>query len=178
MFLWFYQLNIADALILLAVASLVGIRMYQLYSRRNFWNKAMFLMLVLWLAVVLRYTLTGRETGTCQAPVWGLFASYRAVRQGANPEIIRSNLMNVMLFYPAGMCAVMQNRKQGLLQVFFMTVCGLVLLSGCIELLQFRLDLGLAETDDIFHNGLGALLGAAAGSIPLLQKKWKKKENR
>ena len=94
------------------------------------------------------------------------FQSYRAFFAGENEELLRSNLMNVLLFFPAGLFAGTLLPRRRLLPILGIALAA-ALLSAGIEVLQFRFALGFAETDDVIHNTLGALLGAAAGSFPL-----------
>ena len=74
------------------------------------------------------------------------------------PEIYRSKLMNVFLFFPLGLTlpfAVSEkwNRKALLTIVFAFVI------SFAIEFLQFHYHLGRAETDDVICNTLGAAIG-------------------
>ena len=70
--------------------------------------------------------------------------------------------MNAVLFYPAGllMISLLPEKWHSLLKLLIV----LILFTGfslSIEFVQYRYHLGLAQTDDVIHNALGAYLGAA-----------------
>ena len=118
-------------------------------------------LLVLWLVTILWATVESRapvSSGTRISLV--PFASYATVLRGGNPELLRENLMNLFLFYPvglllAGLLPGSWNHRRKLLLILL--VC--CFLSIGIELAQYRLSLGLAETDDVLHNALGGAVG-------------------
>ena len=119
--------------------------------------------LVLWAAGVLWITILSREDNGASQPSWILFHSYREVFAENRPEILRSSMMNVALFFPAGLlwvglcsrrCSV-RRQMLSLLPAFFLFSLG-------IELSQYFLRLGMAEIDDVMHNTLGAVLGFIA----------------
>ena len=89
------------------------------------------------------------------------FAALSAARQ--QPELYREMLMNVFLFFPLGL--TLSNalpRRWNYRRRIGVTVLAGCLLSAGIECAQYRFALGLAETDDVLCNTLGALLGAAS----------------
>lgn len=108
------------------------------------------------------------EGGNLSAPVLMPFASYQAAFNGGNKEIYRTNFMNVVLFYPAGLLGLEALPKDWykLLKVALITAL-FFLVSACIEYVQYRFGLGLAEMDDVIHNTLGALLGAMVCSMSI-----------
>lgn len=79
------------------------------------------------------------------------------------PEAYRSALMNVFLFFPLGLTLsnALPRRWNRWLRIGVTTLAGCLLSAG-IEYAQYRFALGLAETDDVLCNTLGALLGAAS----------------
>ena len=74
------------------------------------------------------------------------------------PELYRSMLMNVFLFFPLGLSlpyALPEKWKQkALISIFFAMA-----LSIGIEFLQYHFHLGRAETDDVICNTLGCAIG-------------------
>lgn len=164
---WFYCLSLWDGVLLVGIA-LGGFSLARWRFRHaGGWKAAMGGVLVVWLAVIAAATLTDRTaSAVAQAPQLIPFQSYRAFFAGENEELLRSNLMNVLLFFPAGLFAGALLPRQRLLPILGIALAA-ALLSAGIEVLQFRFALGFAETDDVIHNTLGALLGAAAGSFPL-----------
>ena len=164
---WFYCLSLWQGVLLVGIA-LGGFSLARWRFRHaGGWKAAMGGVLVVWLAVIAAATLTDRTaSAVAQAPQLIPFQSYRAFFAGENEELLRSNLMNVLLFFPAGLFAGALLPRQRLLPILGIALAA-ALLSAGIEVLQFRFALGFAETDDVIHNTLGALLGAAAGSFPL-----------
>lgn len=95
-----------------------------------------------------------------------LLQSYRKMLREQNPEILRSNLMNLILFFPAGvLLAQLLPRAWPKGLRVAAAVLMLVLFSGGIEYFQYRHHLGQAEADDILHNGAGALLGVLSDQL-------------
>ena len=84
-----------------------------------------------------------------------------AARQ--QPEIYREMLMNVFLFFPLGLTLsnALPRKWHRWLRIILTTLIGCALSAG-IEYAQYRYALGLAETDDVICNTLGAFLGAAS----------------
>lgn len=89
------------------------------------------------------------------------FAALAAAR--VQPELYREMLMNVFLFFPLGLTLsnALPHRWNRWLRIGVTTLAGCLLSAG-IEYAQYRFALGLAETDDVLCNTLGALLGAAS----------------
>lgn len=129
----------------------------------RFWRAGIVLVLLALLAVIAAATLADRTPGAVPAaPELLPFHSYRAILAGESRELLRSNFMNAVLFYPAGLlgCELLPeswSRKRRVLMIAAL----FVLLSLGIECTQYRFALGRAEADDVLHNGLGALLGGA-----------------
>ena len=84
-----------------------------------------------------------------------------AARQ--QPELYREMLMNVFLFFPLGLTLSnsLPRKWHRWLRIILTTLVGCALSAG-IEYAQYRYALGLAETDDVICNTLGAFLGAAS----------------
>ena len=89
------------------------------------------------------------------------FAALAAARQ--QPELYREMLMNVFLFFPLGLTLsnALPRRWNRWRRIGVTTLAGCLLSAG-IEYAQYRFSLGMAETDDVLCNTLGALLGAAS----------------
>lgn len=79
------------------------------------------------------------------------------------PEAIRSAMMNVFLFFPLGLTLsnALPRKWHRWGRIILTTLIGCALSAG-IEYAQYRCALGLAETDDVICNTLGAFLGAAS----------------
>ena len=171
-FLWFYCLSITDAVLLVIVVSAVYLIFRQWLENKRFWRPVIALLFLAWLAVIAVATLTDRTPGIIPAePELIPFHSYRAVIAGENKEILRSNFMNVVLFYPAGLfaCELLPKSWSQAKRIILVAVL-FALVSAGIEFCQYHFALGQAEVDDVIHNALGAHIGALISTIPL---KWK-----
>ena len=89
------------------------------------------------------------------------FAALSAARQ--QPELYREMLMNVFLFFPLGLTLsnVLPQKWHRWLRIILTTLVGCALSAG-IEYTQYRCALGLAETDDVICNTLGAFIGSTS----------------
>ena len=85
----------------------------------------------------------------------------RSIRE--NREIIRSLLLNILLFCPFGAALVnlLPRRKPVVSRIITACMLGMIL-SILIEWMQFHFSLGSAEADDVICNTLGTLIGAQA----------------
>ena len=111
-------------------------------------------------ATILYATILTRTPGVPEA-VLAPFASLTAARQ--QPELYRAMLMNVFLFFPLGLTLsnALPRKWHRWGRIAFTTLIGCILSAG-IEYAQYRCALGLAETDDVICNTLGAFLGATS----------------
>ena len=111
-------------------------------------------------ATILYATILTRSVGVSEA-ILTPFASLTAAR--IQPEIYREMLMNVFLFFPLGLTLsnALPRKWHRWLRIILTTLVGCALSAG-IEYAQYRCALGLAETDDVICNTLGAFLGAAS----------------
>lgn len=167
-YLWFYCLKISDAIFLLLLATAGFLYLKHRFQHHGFWKAAVSAVLLLWLGVVIWSTLLSRfSESAAQDAAWIPFYSYYRVFNGANRELLRTNFMNVVLFYPAGLLAASilpadwkSPKKLLLAALLFFT------LSLSIELIQAYCDLGLGETDDVIHNTLGGIVGVLAYRLP------------
>ena len=118
-------------------------------------TKAVFVLFLLYLALVLYYTVFMRSPDF-YLHQFELFWSYKKWLTG-NWKLGREIFGNIGMFIPFGflLSATMPLRKRLCLMVL---VAGF-LFSCIIEVLQFELMRGLFEFDDIFNNTLGAILG-------------------
>lgn len=133
----------------------------------------MTLLFFAWVAIVLFGTLGQRtEGGNLSEPILTPFASYYAAIHGGPKELYRTNFMNVVLFYPAGLlgCEVLPKQWRKGWKVVLLTAV-FAMISAGIEYTQYRFGLGLAEADDVIHNALGTLLGAVASGLSIKSHK-------
>lgn len=111
-------------------------------------------------ATILYATILTRSVGVSEA-ILAPFASLTAARQ--QPELYRAMLMNVFLFFPLGLTLsnALPQKWHRRLRIILTTLIGCILSAG-IEYAQYRCALGLAETDDVICNTLGAFLGSTS----------------
>lgn len=127
-------------------------------ARRWRWGNLVLVLLIT--AAILYATLFSRAeggTGLILTP----FASLTAAR--IQPEIYREMLMNVFLFFPLGLTFsnALPRKWHRWGRIILTTFIGCALSAG-IEYAQYRYALGLAETDDVICNTLGAFIGATS----------------
>lgn len=160
-FLWFYCLDISDAIFFAVMGTGVFLLLHKRFSDRVWWKWLLSATLVCWGLAVICSTVGMRSMS--QTPLHNFipFHSYREVLNGGNPEIYRSNFMNVMLFYPAGLIGMLllPDKFPGWLRCAFVILV-LAVMSIGIEWMQYHFALGRCEADDVIHNTMGALLGS------------------
>lgn len=164
---WFYCLPIPQALILLLFFSFLFLFLRQKQGKKRFWRLGIFAFALIWLLFIAAVTLMSRSLSESpMAPVLIPFHSYFLAFTGGNRELLRSNFMNVALFFPAGLviCELLPKGWRCRKKLFFIGVLSLFLSAG-IEFCQFCFALGQAETDDVIHNVLGAVTGALVCAI-------------
>ena len=110
--------------------------------------------------IILYATILNRTPGNYEL-ILTPFAALSAARQ--QPELYRAMLMNVFLFFPLGLTLsnALPRKWHRWGRIAFTTLIGCILSAG-IEYAQYRCALGLAETDDVICNTLGAFLGATS----------------
>ena len=166
-FLWFYCLPLLNAVVVVGLASVTFLLVRSWLVRRSIWKPFVSIAFLACLVVIFAGTI-GDRVPSQQAiqPQWIPFHSYRAVLAGANQEILRSNFMNVVLFYPAGMCfCELLPKNWSRIRRVALTGLLFLCLSAGVEWGQYCFSIGQTEMDDVIHNSLGALLGALVGTI-------------
>ena len=160
-FLWFYRLDLPEATFLVLAATLVFCYLNNRFSGKGWWTGAIAAMLGCVVLVIAFETVSSRSSSDVLRHNFVPFHSYREVLSGGSREIYRSNFMNVMLFYPAGLLAasLLPRKWPGWCRCLS-AVLVLAALSAGIEFLQYRYALGRCEIDDAIHNTFGALLGS------------------
>ena len=122
--------------------------------------------------IILYATILTRTSGDYEF-ILTPFAALSAARQ--QPELYREMLMNVFLFFPLGLTLsnVLPQKWHRWLRIILTTLVGCALSAG-IEYTQYRCALGLAETDDVICNTLGAFIGST--SLPIARAIEKSRE--
>lgn len=93
------------------------------------------------------------------------FSSFQ--RAIENPEMYRSMLMNVFLFYPLGLALPFIFKGSTAKRILLAIAVGFTL-SVMAEALQGLLSLGMLETDDVICNTLGTVIGSCGYLLSLL----------
>lgn len=151
---WSRNEALAFAAVFVAVAAILGRLVKAGRIRRC--QMVCSLALLTYVAVVYASCVFTREpTGSHKAelvPLWSWFEVLVHHDRG----LLKENLLNLVMLFPAGVLIPPSlGRRLGVLQL---VVCGVVL-SGGIEVLQYVLERGLFEWDDIIHNTLGLVVG-------------------
>lgn len=109
---------------------------------------------------ILYATILNRTPGNYEL-ILTPFAALSAARQ--QPELYREMLMNVFLFFPLGLTLsnALPQKWHRWGRIILTTLIGCILSAG-IEYAQYRCALGLAETDDVICNTLGAFIGSTS----------------
>lgn len=162
LFLNFYCMDIPDILWLMLFATVGFLEIYRRYGKK-WWSKWPAAAGLLCVIVVVFVATIGDRSGENLQINLTPFHSYREVLVGGNPEIYRSNFMNVVLFYPAGLLAtaLLPEKWPGWCRCVPVVLL-LGFLSAGIEYVQYTYALGRCEIDDVIHNTLGALAGSLA----------------
>ena len=165
-FHWFYCLPLHWAVVLVLALTALFLMLRTKFEKLILWRILVALLLVLWLYAVVRLTLLGREGsgGHYFVP----FSSWAELIRGGNVEIIRSNLMNLLLFIPGGglLISALSGKGRNFKTVLIMSLL-LLVFSFAIEALQYVYAMGRVETDDLIHNTLGGFIGALMGLMRL-----------
>lgn len=162
-FMRIYCMDYCDILVLFTAFTGLFYIVWTKWGQRRIWKLAAILTLFGWAAVVLIGTIFQRTSDPSVNFAWQPLQSYMdALKEGGQKELLRSNFMNVVLFYPGGL--LMVSLLPGKWHPWLKLSIVLLLFAGfscAIEVVQYWYHLGLAQMDDVIHNALGACLGAA-----------------
>lgn len=169
-FIYSCPLHVVSIAMAIAIA-IWGYARTKLYGKR--WNIANALLACGMVMAILCITIMGRTTGE-RTLILKPFASLAAAR--TQSEAYRELLMNIFLFFPLGL--TLSNalpQRWGRWRRICLTVIAGFLLSTGIEYIQYRFALGVAETDDVICNTLGAFIGSTSLLIAHGIEKYKEK---
>ena len=103
---------------------------------------------IIYILGIVYMTMWHRESGDSRGE-FTFFWSYKQLF--SNPDLGQDVINNIWLFVPLGAAVYDSNHRLRWM------IC--VILSICIETVQYFTGIGLAEFDDVISNGLGALIG-------------------
>lgn len=115
-------------------------------------------MAVIAIIAIIYITIMSRNPNTQNVEV-NLIPFYSFCKVQHQPEVYRSMVMNVFLFFPLGLFlpfAISGTKNGAVIKMLTFAV----LISALIELFQFKFRLGSCETDDVIMNTLGAAVGS------------------
>lgn len=165
-FIWVYCLAPLDLCFCLLICTLILILAHQHLRSRGWWRWLLIALLSVWLIASVWMTVLNRSNDISEMPQFIPFYSLWTAYATQNMEILRSNFMNVALFYPAGLLlALVVPYQWSFFRRFLMVTMVFALYSLTIELMQYLYHLGHAEMDDIIHNTIGAAFGCAVTAI-------------
>lgn len=114
-------------------------------------------ILINYMIFVLLITLLTRTQKAHPTAAWQPFWSWQRVIVSHNQRLAEEILLNLLMLLPVGILFASIYRRMPLRRAFYIGA----LFSSAIEISQLVLRLGLFEWDDIIHNTLGCVLGAA-----------------
>ena len=160
MFSKIYALPIGTMILLAAVGTVFWI-LTGLLEEDRITKVLKTLILIFITFFILQSTLLGRSCYSEQRASLQPFSSFEAAK--IQPEVYRSVLLNFLMFLAFGLSLawVLPGRWKAMRRVLTVILTGLVF-SLTIEILQYVLSLGFAETDDVIFNTLGCVCAAGA----------------
>lgn len=107
------------------------------------------LIIVIWITLYIRNSDTSEVI---------LVPFHSFIEARVQPEMYRSMLMNVFLFFPIGLSLpnILPDRWK---HSALITIAFAFLLSSSVEFLQYRYQLGRVEIDDVICNTFGCMVG-------------------
>ena len=120
-------------------------------------QRAACIVLFIWGAVVLLFTVLGRRSNKTDEMIYNLelFNCYRRIFIEHDYSMLTSVLENILMFVPIGFTLSVIFKKQWVIIPLLLSFG----LSLCIEVCQLLLRSGTFEVDDLFNNTLGAVIG-------------------
>ena len=154
--LWVYTRSWTDILCMVAGCILLWAYL-RTVCREILWKTVNSVFWVVWLAAVLIITIASRTPDPVKhVPSLMPFSQLYRYFNGANPEIMRTAAMNVLLFIPAGWLLPRLWKPMRNFFLFLLT-CALSIL--LVETVQLFTLLGSFDVDDVILNLGGMLLG-------------------
>lgn len=143
-------------LLIMAFGVFLAVRLYKkgVFDRAQ---RAACIVLFIWVAIVLLFTVLGRRSNKTDEIVYNLelFRCYHIIFMEHNRPMLISALENIMMFVTIGFTLSVVFKKHRVIIPIALSFA----LSLCIEICQLLLHSGVFELDDLFNNTLGAVIG-------------------
>ncbi len=130
-------------------------------NKRNIWKLINGVIFIGGTFIIILMTVNSRDADVYQV-VLRPFASFVEAR--IQPEMYRSMLMNIFLFFPVGLSLPYVLPEKWNYKVLI-AILGALIFSMTIEYIQYHYHLGRAETDDVLCNTLGAFIGTLSYTL-------------
>ena len=152
---YIYCLSYFELALFVAAASVICAAVNSFLYKYSWWR---YILIAIGTAyTMLLLTLLGRTEPIVNSISLVPFESYIDYLKGAQ-EMLRTCIMNIVLFYPLGLVwgALLTKQKFWKLLLAWAACFGL---SVMIELSQYIFSIGYAEVDDVINNTIGSALG-------------------
>ena len=161
-FRYIYEMSLPTVIgcLLILVLTWGILRTLLLIRRQSLCRFFSWVLFCMWAVIAVYHTVFSRET---RDPTYSIipFSSYYMALFEGWVEKPRESFMNWLFFIPGGLwLPELFSNKMQLKRKILLSVIILFAMSLVIELTQFFFALGLAETDDVIHNTLGAVTGS------------------
>ena len=161
-------------LLIMAFGVFLAVKLY----KKGIFDKAQraaCIVLFIWGAIVLLFTVLGRRSYKTDKMVYNLelFSCYRKIFIEHDQPMLISVLENILMFIPIGFTLSIIFKKHHIIIPLLISFG----LSLCIEVCQLLFKSGFFEFDDLFNNTLGAVIGIVLCLICRLVYKFIRKED-
>lgn len=139
---------------ILVVFCMVAILLLSLCGMKKGVRLSVRFLLIEYVSLLLASTVFFRQESPAWVHRFSPFWSYSEILNGGK-ELIVDNVLNVLVFVPVGL---LMGMALGSLKWWHVLLIGLGV-SLSIETLQYALNKGCSEFDDMMHNTIGCMLG-------------------
>lgn len=126
---------------------------------KKYLKPAVIVLLLIWLGIVLSLTVLGRKPYDGNHFQPELFWSYKYGYKAGTGFMLQM-IENVIMYMPFGFLFpfLLEGKLSGW-KLFAVTLVAGLAVSFSTEFMQYIFRIGLFEFDDLFHNGLGIVIG-------------------
>lgn len=121
------------------------------------WRYINVVLCIFSLFLILKMTILGRTVGNREIELLPFYTIYTI---SDNSEAVRMIVMNIILFFPLGLTIpIALGRVKSIRRKWLLCIIVGLGISLSVEIIQYYLCIGRAETDDVICNTFGTLLG-------------------